>query len=145
MFGVFRSLPAVLASVLWIGVATPVKAQDFQVPMTPNFSEGDIQFTGALGTVYAFRWTAIAAEGQLAICGTGHLRDSRLRSTIRDMARNGEIRVGSQVSSVDLNFFSRARTMNALQSTAANCRIVGPLPRGNVQILLRFGSGTFRN
>lgn len=136
---------ALLASFLWIGLATPVKAQEFQVPMTPDFNEGEIRFTGGLGAVYTFRWDAIARDGQLAICGTGYLRDNRLRSTIRGMAREAEIQIEGQLVGIDLRFFSRARTVNALQSTAANCRVIGPLPRGSARIGLRFGSGTFRN
>jgi hypothetical protein len=134
-----------LATFLSIGLAAPVMAQDFQVPMSADFNDGEIRFTGELGTVYHFRWDAVAVDGQLAICGTGYLRDTRLRSTIRDMARDGEILVGAQLVRVDLRFFSRARTMNALQSTAANCQVVGPSPRDITSIALRFGAGTFRN
>ena len=141
----FRSLVAVVASALWMGLAMPVKAQEFQVPMTAAFNEGVIQFTGGLGTVYTFRWAAIVVDGQLAICGAGYLRDSRLRTTIRDMARDAEIQIGGQPVPVDLRFFSRARTVNALSSTAATCRVIGAAPRGNTQIGLRFGSATFRN
>lgn len=125
--------------------ATPVAAQEFQVPVDDTFVEGDIRFTGQLGTVYFFEWKLIARGDRLAVCGIGYVRDSRLRETVRGMARGGQITVDGRDYPVDLSFFSRARTRNALSSGTANCRVTqAPLPRSG-GVNMRFGSGTFRN
>jgi hypothetical protein len=137
-----RTLAAALALSLSGAAAS---AQEFQVPMDASFSEGSIQFTGEFGHVYYFRWNARPHQGQVAVCGAGYLRDIRLSGTIRDMARNGEVRVGDTVFPVDLSFFTRARTRTALATTPATCRVVGPIPRGATSANIRFGDGVFRN
>ena len=80
---------ALLAGACVIATLGSANAQEFQTPVDANFNEGDIRFTGELGTVYTFMWDARAVDGRIAICGVGYLRDSRLRGTIRDMARAG--------------------------------------------------------
>jgi len=128
-----------------VSLAAPATAQEFQVPVTSSFTEGEIQFTGGFGPVYYFMWNATAVEGRVAICGTGYLRDPRLRSTIRDMARDGEFMVGGRVYPIDLRFFSRSRTQNSMASDTANCLVTeAPVPSSG-GVRLSFSSGTFRN
>ncbi|MEM7723559.1 MAG: hypothetical protein AAF376_14480 [Pseudomonadota bacterium] len=121
-----------------------VSAQETQIPVEDDFVVYDVNFTGELGTVYQAMWTARIHEDRVMICGIGALRSDRLRSTIRRMARDGQIRVDGQEYDVNLTFFTRASTPSAMRSGMANCQLTSaPAPQaGGVQ--LRFGYGRIR-
>jgi len=119
------------------------QAQQFQINVDGEFSEETLQFTGGVAPPYSFMWDMRVVNGSLAICGVGHLRDSRFRDTIRQILRGGVVTVNGQEYPVDLNFFSRARTRNAMSGTPATCQSVVAFNGG--QASFRLGAGTFRN
>jgi len=141
----FRAVRAALSAAVILSATTTAQAQEFGVPVDGNFSEFEIAFTGGLGVVYRGVFDVRAVEGQIAICGVGHLRDSRLRSTIRDMARNGAFILNGQEYPFDMRYFSRARTINSIPSTEATCRLTGVAAPRSGSVNLRFGNGVFRN
>ncbi len=145
MFNNYWLSPVIAVVTFILITSAPVQAQDFQRPVDSSFVEHEIRFTGELGVVYTYRWNLSAQGNRLAMCGIGYLRDSRLRNTVRDMARDGELVVDGQTYRVNFSFFSRASSRNALASGTANCIVTqAPLPRsGSAQ--MRFGSGVFRN
>lgn len=126
-------------------VSAPAKAQDFQVQITSEFTETPLAFTGGVADPFIANWNMMAHQGQLALCGSGFLRDARFGSTIRGMARDGAIQVDGAIRPVDLTFFTRARSARDLRSGTATCRLVGPLPSTNAGIGLRYGAGNLRN
>ncbi|MEJ6394135.1 hypothetical protein V8J82_12755 [Gymnodinialimonas sp. 2305UL16-5] len=133
-----------LIAALFISAGSPAAAQTFQVPVTGDFREGDITFTGQYGTVYYFLWDARIQDGRLAICGVGYTRDARFRTTIRRMARDGSLRINNSEIPFDMSFFTRATTRPSLTTTAATCQFVPGAPTSG-QLQMRFGDGVFRN
>lgn len=131
-----------LAFLLVPGAAS---AQDFRVQVTSEFTETPLSFTGGVADPYIVLWNVMAHQGQLALCGTGFLRDPRFAATIRSMARNGGLQVDGVTRPVNLTFFNRARSVRDLRSGTATCRVVGQLPSGSSRISLSFDSGTLRN
>ncbi|WJY20128.1 hypothetical protein QTA57_09430 [Fontisubflavum oceani] len=147
----FRSFRQVVSKVVVVSIAVmlaaPVSAQNsaLQVPVTSEFIPGEIQFTGGLGTVYQYRWTMVAVDGQLALCGAGYLRDGRLRSSINDMLEGASLLVGSQVVPVDARFFTRARSARRLDQAVATCQPTGVSANTRETIYFQPDSGSWRN
>jgi hypothetical protein len=124
--------------------ASNADAQDFQVQVTSEFTEFSLQFTGGIADPYTIVWNVMEREGQLALCGAGFLRDARFNTAIRQIARSGSLMVDGQPRPVNLTFFRSARSINNLRSGAANCQVVGPLPRTNEGVFLQYGGVTVR-
>ncbi len=142
MAGVMAALMGVAAA---LGVPASAQAQTNQIPVTPDFFEGAIVGSGELGTVYSYRWTLFEQGGRMVICGAGYLRDARLNTTIRRMARDGGLVTDTATYPLNLTFFTRVRTLGSLDSAVATCSVtdIPALRAGSVG--LTFEAGTFRN
>jgi hypothetical protein len=138
----FKSLVFAFALIL---SAPTAQAQDVGIPVDSEFMEFDIRFTGELGVVYTGLWDARIINNQIAICGVGHLRSPRLRSTVRQMARDGQLEINGQTYAFDLTYFPRVQSEGALRSAQATCRSTGVRPSGRWSVRMEFGRGTFRN
>ena len=140
-----KTLGTLAAGLLALTVQTSAaQAQQFQVPVSADYIEFSLQFTGGIAAPYTVIWDVMEHEGQLAICGAGFLRDARFNAAIRQMARNASLTVDGQTRPVDLSGFRRARSINNLRSGAAHCHVVGALPRTNQPIHLQYGGATVR-
>ncbi|MEM9318714.1 MAG: hypothetical protein AAGA70_06875 [Pseudomonadota bacterium] len=125
--------------------ATSASANEFEMPVTADFYESDIRFTGEFGVVYRFRWYVVPSGDRLAICGIGHFRDGGFMSTVRDMARDATFFVNDQPYPVDLSFFTRVRHQAELQTGTATCRVTPAPVAGARSVGIEYGRGTYRN
>ena len=120
-------------------------ANDFETPVTPEFYDGEVRFTGEFGTVYVFRWYPMNIDGRFAICGIGFFRDAGFRSTVRGMAQDASFYVNGTPYPVDISHFTRVNRRNLLQSGAATCRQTDIPVAGTRRVAVQFGRGTYRN
>ncbi|QBY00865.1 hypothetical protein E2K80_09110 [Rhodophyticola sp. CCM32] len=115
--------------------------------MTAEFIDGEVNFTGGVGRVYQYRWYLVPVEGRMALCGSGYLRDSRLRGTINDMLRDTVLVMSNQRVEVDARFFTRVRSARRLSQDNATCRPTNLplLTGGGGTVYLEFGDAVWRN
>jgi hypothetical protein len=146
----FKRLKALaMACAVGLGLAVaapaPAQAQTTQIPVTPDFFEGWIRGDGELGTVYSYRWTLFEQDGRMVLCGAGYLRDARLNTTIRRMARNGGLVTDAQTYPLNLTFFTRVRTLGGLGSAMATCTLTDIPAIRSGSVGLTYEADVFRN
>jgi len=136
----------------WIVVWSPLDAQaqnvgdQFQVPVSDTFIEGEIGASGEFRRIYGFLWDAIGVNGRIAVCGVGYFREPRARAVVNQLLGNATISLNEEVIHTSIRFFSRAMTDRRLTTTPANCVLTAAeIPQGRVEITLNIDGGSFRN
>ena len=118
----------------------------FQVPVSDRFTEGEIGASGEFRRIYAFLWDVIEVDGRIAVCGVGYFREPRARTVVSQIMGNATITLNEEVIHTGIRFFNRAMTNRRLTTTPANCVVTAAeIPRGRTDIFLNIGGGTIRN
>lgn len=108
-----------------------------QVPVTPEFSEGEIKWRGGPNLGYLFRWQVQVHEGFLAICGAGAEGEHNLRSATRKVMRRAYIEFEGRKILEEMTFFNRVKRRSGLDLAMANCWLTDvPAPMGNFEVHL---------
>jgi len=119
---------------------------EFQVPVTDRFIEGEVGGSGEFRRIYAFLWDVIVVNDRIAVCGVGYFREPRARTVVNQSLRNATISLNGEVIQTGIQFFSRAMTSRRMPATPATCVLTAAaFPRGGVDIELFIGGGTIRN
>jgi len=136
----------------WIVVWSPLDVQaqnvgdEFEVPVSSTFIEGEIGANGEFRRIYGFLWDVIGVDGRIAVCGVGYFREPRARMVVSRLLDGATITLNEQVIHTGIRFFSRATTDNRLTTTPANCVLTAAaVPQGPFEIVLNIEGGTIRN
>ena len=139
---------SVVCALGFVSVAAQAQnvGDEFQVPVTDRFSEGEVGASGEFRRIYAFLWDATVVNDRIAVCGVGYFREPRARAVVNRSLRNATISLNGEVIQTGIQFFSRATSSRRLTTTPATCVLTAAaVPRGGVEIELFIGGGTIRN
>ena len=116
-----------------------------QIPLTDDFTEQQLQWTGGLGG-YEFRWKTIVTNGVIEICGVGFYSNVSSRWQTKDSLRKAYIKYQDKVVMKDITFFSRVKSRTKLKNgTMANCASTGvKAPNGRYSVSLGWPGGRAR-
>ena len=147
MMSVFRVMVTA-----WVVAWSPFVAQaqnvgdQFQVPISDRFIEGEIGASGEFRQIYTFLWDVTVVNDRVAVCGVGYFRELRARTVVNQSLRNATISLNGEVIQTGIQFFSRAMTRERMPTTPATCVLTAAaVPRGEVNLELFIGGGTIRN
>ncbi len=124
-----------VVAAMMLALAAPVSAQNVtrQIPVDANFSEGTLGWNQT-GAKYEYRINIIVVNGVLEFCGVGASNDIYVRRGENMLLRGAKLKMNGRTILQDFSFFARARSINQLNRSNANCRSTGVAPpRGNVE------------
>ena len=119
-----RTMLAIMAA-LSLFSAPARAASDFTTPVTEDFWEEDIEWTGGSGRAYEFRWYATVIKGQIAICGAGKFIDPTNRTASIDVLRKAKVTLDDKLILTDISFFTKLKKADNLMAASATCRNTG--------------------
>lgn len=119
-----------LLAILAACAASTASAEDFSVPVTGDFNEDSIEWTGGLGKAYEFRWDAMLVDGKVVICGAGSFLDPTTRMQTNGLLRKAKAKLDGRVVLKDLSYFAQYSKGQDLGSAKANFRSTGVAPKG---------------
>lgn len=138
------AVPALFSAALLSGAASAETI--ISIPQDSDFQEANMRWTGATAKGYDARMAVKVIEGKLALCGVGVVTNIQVSSAIKNGLRGGYVKLNGKKVIKNFTFFAKARSLSALDSTKANCKVSNtPLPAKIDNLQVRYGDATFRN
>ena len=115
------------------------------VPVTKDFNESEIEWTGGHPHSYVYVWDVIASNGKIAVCGAGQFADPTTRNASLGAMRKGFITMGGKKILTDLSFFNKVKKPADIYASKATCRLTNAsIPSKQQDIYLEVPGGQAR-
>jgi hypothetical protein len=112
-----------------------------QMPVTPEFTELEINWQGSEGKGYLYRMRIFDIKGVLVLCGAGAYLKASNRSQTKTILKRATLKMNDRAILKDFTYFTQLDRAEALGQAQANCRSTGvATPKGDVTFDIDYGT-----